>query len=280
MSESLQLAFPFEGSFRLTQGFGMRPEFYKRWGLKGHNGLDFGLPEGTAVLAVDAGRVVQASYDHDGFGVYVKVRHAWGESLYAHLANLSIWLGAPVGRGQVVGVSGNSGVSSGPHLHFGLRVNGYNVNDGYRGYCDPAPHLTEPGVDVLKQANPVEVPPAAAVVEEESVMGEFAWYQQAALRTWNPSDDMLADLAYLALSLDGEAGEFGNKVKKIWRHGHALDVAQLIEEVGDVLWYVAVIAARLGVDFKEVAVGNIDKLLERYPDGFSQERSRNRKEGG
>lgn len=287
MGESLRLAFPFEGDFKVSQGFGGRRQFYQRWGLKGHNGIDFALPIGTPVLAVDAGRVVQMAFDEKGYGVYIKLRHEWGESLYAHLHNYRIWLGAPVTRGQEIGSSGSTGISSGPHLHFGLRVAPFNVNDGYRGYCDPAPHLTEAGVNMSERHNGAVVPAGTGEMDGMDVVGEeasalrgFGWYQKAALRTWNSSDDLLKDLAYLALSLDGEAGELGNKVKKIWRHGHALDVAQLIEEVGDVLWYLAVIAARLGVDFEEVAAGNIDKLLERYPEGFSQERSRNRKEGG
>lgn len=288
------LPYPFEGEHRLTQGFGARPEFYRRWNLKGHNGLDFALPEGTRILAVDAGRVVKASYDANGYGIYIKIRHDWGESLYAHLQQFGIWLGAPVTVGQEIGLSGNSGVSSGPHLHFGLRVAPYDAGDGYFGYRDPSPYLTKPGVNMSERHNGAALPVAglSEVVDRMDGMDKsnrsdgvdgfdksslsFSDYQQAALRTWTPSGDMAADLAYLALSLAGEAGEFANLVKKHWRHGHELDLAKLKDEGGDVFWYLAVIMAVLDIDLADMAAYNIDKLFTRYPDGFSQERSRNR----
>ena len=76
-----------------------------------------------------------------------------------------------------------------------------------------------------------------------------------------------------ALGLTGEAGEFADLIKKINFHGHAQDNDHLIKELGDVLWYVALAAQILGVDLETIMKKNIDKLLARYPDGFSEERS-------
>lgn len=105
----------------------------------------------------------------------------------------------------------------------------------------------------------------------------FQRYQQDAYRTAaNAVDDKEMHLLLWSLALCGEAGEFGNKIKKIFGHGHKLDKDELADELGDVLWYISAIATLLDVDLSTIAIRNIEKLLRRYPDGFSQERSVNR----
>jgi NTP pyrophosphatase (non-canonical NTP hydrolase) len=79
-----------------------------------------------------------------------------------------------------------------------------------------------------------------------------------------------------ALGLAGEAGEFANMIKKLTAHGHRIPIEKLAEELGDVLWYVAEAASACNLSLNEIAVMNIKKLKNRYPDGFSEERSRNR----
>lgn len=96
-------------------------------------------------------------------------------------------------------------------------------------------------------------------------------YQQLACRTMGD-----ASLAVLALGVAGEAGEVADIVKKVVGHGHELDRDKLRKELGDVLWYVATLSRALELDLSDVAGANIEKLLARYPDGFSAERSRNR----
>ena len=118
---------------QITQGFGEHPEWYSRFTydgvpLKGHNGIDFGVPTGTEIEAADDGTVIENSYDPNGFGYYVKLGHSWGESLYAHLSkpgDSAVSTSQPMRAGQVVGLSDDSGFSTGPHLHFGIRVNSY-----------------------------------------------------------------------------------------------------------------------------------------------------------
>lgn len=139
---------PFAGSYRLTQGFGENAELYKRWSydgvaLKGHNGLDWATPESTSIFAIDAGRVRQSGYDEIGFGNYVVVAHAWGDSIYAHLSKRAVVVNQLVECGECIGLSGNTGNSTGPHLHFGMRVAPYRRTDGWGGYCDPAPLLED-----------------------------------------------------------------------------------------------------------------------------------------
>ena len=114
---------------------------YEGAALLGHNGLDLGLPVGTPITAADAGTVQEAAYDATGFGHYVLLRHAWGESIYAHLSTAGVVVGQTVSRGQRLGMSGNTGNSTGPHLHFSIRINPYRRGDGWGGYSDPLPYL-------------------------------------------------------------------------------------------------------------------------------------------
>lgn len=82
--------------------------------------------------------------------------------------------------------------------------------------------------------------------------------------------------ASYALGLAGEAGEVCDLLKKHWGHGHDLDREKLKKELGDVLWYVAALAAQFGLTLEEVAASNVCKLRARYPQGFSPEASRAR----
>ena len=81
-----------------------------------------------------------------------------------------------------------------------------------------------------------------------------------------------------AMGLSGEAGEVIDLVKKHMFQGHEIDIEKLIDEAGDCLWYIAEIAAGLGVTLEEIARHNIDKLWNRYPEGFDSVRSTNREE--
>jgi len=103
-------------------------------------------------------------------------------------------------------------------------------------------------------------------------------YQHLAGRTDPHAQGTRDALCNGALGLVGEAGEVAELVKKHLFHGHALDRQALMAELGDVLWYVARLAAALGISLGDVATLNIDKLQRRYPNGFSHERSRNRPE--
>jgi len=144
---------PFDGPFGIAQLWGENPDFYAQFNydgvaLHGHNGIDFLTPTGTLVYAVDGGEVAQAGFEPGGFGNYILLRHPWGESIYAHLDSAGVAPGQVVGRGQFIGRSGNTGASSGPHLHFAIRINPYNRADGWGGFSNPLPYLP-PGSYIL-----------------------------------------------------------------------------------------------------------------------------------
>jgi len=100
-------------------------------------------------------------------------------------------------------------------------------------------------------------------------------YQNLAIRTAN--EDKKAEwLDNGIFGLFGEGGELSDIVKKHKFQGHELNVEELKKELGDVCWYVALIASALDTDLESVMQGNIDKLKARYPDGFSVDASVNR----
>lgn len=100
-----------------------------------YGGIDWAVMTGTPVQAAESGLVVTARQDATGYGTHIKINHEDGrETIYAHLSELRIQAGDRVIAGQVIGLSGNTGNSTGPHLHFELRVNGIPV--------DPMPYLT------------------------------------------------------------------------------------------------------------------------------------------
>lgn len=93
-------------------------------------------------------------------------------------------------------------------------------------------------------------------------------YQALAERTARDADGSLPAVEYLGLGLCGEAGEVADLIKKFSRHGKAFDATRLADELGDVLWYIAILSSRIGLTLDEVASSNVEKLRRRYPDGF------------
>ena len=102
-------------------------------------------------------------------------------------------------------------------------------------------------------------------------------YQNFANRTSGAGEEDERRQIIAALGLAGEAGEFANLIKKLAAHGHSIKKETLADELGDVLWYLAEAATASSLSLEEIASQNINKLKERYPDGFSQEKSINRK---
>ena len=103
-------------------------------------------------------------------------------------------------------------------------------------------------------------------------------YQELAMRTCNPELRGKDLLINGVMGLCGEAGEAIDLVKKHLAQGHALDRERLIKELGDIAWYLAETAAALDVTLEEVLCRNIEKLRQRYPNGFDSARSVQRTE--
>ena len=103
----------------------------QREGGRTHKGIDVAMPVGTPLKAVMDG-VVSAAQMGSGersYGLYVRIEHSGGKStLYAHMSQIIVKVGDKVVKGQIIGLSGNTGFSSGPHLHFELHVNGTHTD--------------------------------------------------------------------------------------------------------------------------------------------------------
>lgn len=98
-------------------------------------------------------------------------------------------------------------------------------------------------------------------------------YQNLAMRTLNPELNKKDVLINSVMGLCGESGEAIDIVKKWLAQGHELDKERLIKELGDVAWYLAEAATALDVPLEQIFQGNIDKLKQRYPEGFDKEKS-------
>lgn len=112
---------PVRAPHRMTSGFGMR------WGRL-HAGTDFAAPIGTPIYATADGVVIEAGW-RSGYGRLIRIQHEFGiETRYAHLNVIRVNVGQRVSRGERIGDIGNSGRSTGPHLHYEVRVGGQAVD--------------------------------------------------------------------------------------------------------------------------------------------------------
>lgn len=143
------LIWPLDKVF-ITQGFGMRPEYYARYKLKGHNGIDLRVrfmdsPLGRRyVVAAADGSAYAVRADAHGYGTHIRLKHPDGSvTIYGHLTRSYVSQGASVKAGERIGLTGNTGDSSAAHLHFEYRPPGWenNIDNGYAGAVDPMPFI-------------------------------------------------------------------------------------------------------------------------------------------
>lgn len=131
----------------ITQKFGANPAAYKRFGLNGHNGIDFRafLPNGnrcysggqSPVYAPHNGTIVENIYDRSGYGNYVKIENSKEGSVLAHFSSkCELPEGTKVKMGDFIAYQGTTGNSSGIHLHWGYYQKPRNRKNGFNGYID------------------------------------------------------------------------------------------------------------------------------------------------
>lgn len=119
--EKLPMAMPVKSNYRMTSGFG------RRWGRM-HKGVDMAGPTGTGVYATGDG-VVTFAGRQSGYGNLIKIKHELGtETRFAHLSRIRVKQGQRVSQGDLIGDMGNTGRSTGPHLHYEVRMNGRAVD--------------------------------------------------------------------------------------------------------------------------------------------------------
>lgn len=118
-------------NFSVSSGYGYRPR-PTAGATTFHQGVDLAAPMGTPIYATHDGYVTNAGWS-DGYGYNVSINSGTGvETFYAHQSKLAVKSGQYVRKGQLIGYVGSTGVSTGPHLHYGVKVNGQWINP--KGY--------------------------------------------------------------------------------------------------------------------------------------------------
>lgn len=124
---NIKFTWPCPSSSRVTSNFGGRSS-PTEGASSNHQGMDIGAPTGTSIVAAAAGEVIISTYSYSA-GNYIMINHGGGVyTVYMHCSQLLASEGAQVTQGQVIAKVGSTGVSTGAHLHFGIRVNGSYIN--------------------------------------------------------------------------------------------------------------------------------------------------------
>ena len=120
---------PVNVKFRLGDGYKWRT-IHPVLGIpRMHNGQDFDVPYGTDVYATGDGSVIESGWNPGGFGNCIVIDHGYGlQTVYGHLSDIKVVKGQSVKRGDLIGISGSSGLSSGPHLHYQVEQFGAHKN--------------------------------------------------------------------------------------------------------------------------------------------------------
>lgn len=136
---------------RMASGYGVRMHpIYKT--LKMHTGMDFTASTGTEIYATGNGKVVHLEKSRRGYGFHIIIDHGYGfKTLYAHMSKFNVRRGEKVKRGQVIGYVGNTGGSTGPHLHYEVIKNGDKVNPINYYFNDLSPEEFEAMVDLASR---------------------------------------------------------------------------------------------------------------------------------
>ncbi len=101
-------------------------QYYRGWL---HTGIDIACPSGTPLRAADSGKIIRVQYGRTGYGYNVIIDHGNGiQTLYGHMSRIDVQVGDYVAKGERIGLEGSTGRSTGPHLHFEVRVGGSMVN--------------------------------------------------------------------------------------------------------------------------------------------------------
>lgn len=190
----MNLTWPADGP--ISQRFGANPEFYAPYGLDGHEGIDVALPVGTPLVAPHDG-VATPAYSAS-YGLYVIIRWLRWELWVGHMSQIDIETDTYVEAGQRIGLSGNTGRSTGPHYHLSLRPRPPNWHNGYRGCVDPLPYLKEEIMSKLGvhfQGQPELGTPLTESIRESDIK----WIKGINPEDWHaPASEMFPDQQVLA----------------------------------------------------------------------------------
>lgn len=137
-----------KGLTKIASGFGRRIHpIYKTW--RNHTGIDFTGRIGTPIYATGDGKIIAPNDGMSGYGLVVVINHGYGfQTLYAHLSKSLVRPGQLVKRGEIIGYLGNTGMSTGPHLHYEVIKNGVRVNPVHYFFQDLTPEEYEKVIEI------------------------------------------------------------------------------------------------------------------------------------
>ena len=151
----MQLRQPFSGYYAISLDFGETyPGLYDE--KHPHKGIDYLTPEGTPILAAADGRVLTIGWEPNGYGHYIVILHSdLSGTVYAHLSKINVIFNTMVSKGDVIGYSGNSGNTTGAHLHFEYRSEAAKPGTAK----DPKPYMqsvidTPAQAEITPETNP------------------------------------------------------------------------------------------------------------------------------
>ena len=172
---------------RITQHFGARPEFYAKFKLPGHEGVDIQAPVGGKIFCVAPGtvRAVQRDLKHP-YGLHVRVDHDQKyQTIYAHLSATSLSQGQTLAAGDLIGLAGETGNALGAHLHLTLKRLGTTYRNYPNSITDPTPFvmpLLDPHWDDLAYLR--DTVPDGTIVRPGATVEETWWLKNSGSSTW------------------------------------------------------------------------------------------------
>ena len=137
----------------IASGFGYRIHpIYKTTMM--HEGLDFTAPVGTNIYATGNGTVSKVEFNGRGYGNNIIINHGYGyETLYGHMSKILVSQGQKIKRGDIIGMVGNTGQSTGPHLHYEVIKNARKINPINFFYNDLSPDQHQKVIELSSQSN-------------------------------------------------------------------------------------------------------------------------------
>ena len=137
---------PIATSVNFTSGYGVRSDPFNR-GARMHGGIDLAGPLGTPIYATADGIVGRSEWNNGGYGNLIELNHGQGiQTRYGHLSQRLVQAGQRIHRGQLIGLMGSTGRSTGSHLHYEVRIDGRAVN--------PIPFLQQPAATMAALQRP------------------------------------------------------------------------------------------------------------------------------
>ncbi len=171
-------------SKRQTQGFG-----------SGHHGRDYGVPTGTPLVAPTKGRVVYAGKNNQGYGNLIEIQTDDGKTVYlAHLSQINVRMGQTVQAGQLIGKTGNTGNSTGPHLHLEVRQGSKQI-DPLSLYTGGQPFMVTKGAGKQDGSKNISPYPGTRTAQDEGQAEALKGQQEAmAASPLNMIEDWISGL--------------------------------------------------------------------------------------